>query len=70
MDLGLDTIYWQFKANVPMYAGGGYEITKTKLDSYRLWWTKNDTQLDMLDTLDEAKQSAELHKQFISLKGA
>lgn len=66
-DLELDTIYWHFAKTVPMYHGSIYEITETKLHGWRLWDTKTDSQIDVCNTLDEAKQKAELHKQQLAI---
>ncbi len=66
-DLGLDTIYWSYIRNVPMWEGNRYEITETKLGGYRLWDAETDTQIKVLDTFAEAKQEAELHKQRLAV---
>ena len=62
-NLGLDTIYWRYDTRVPMYTGDRYEITETKLGGFRLWDATKDSQISISDTLGDAKQEAELHKQ-------
>ncbi len=66
-NLNLDTIYWSYISSVPMWEGNRYEITKTKLGGYRLWDAETDSQINVLNTLEEAKQEAELHKQKLAL---
>lgn len=62
-ELKLDTIFWQYDRAVPMYYGGVYEITETKQHGWRLWLTTDDSQIGIFDTMQEATQEAELHKQ-------
>lgn len=65
--LGLDTICWHFKKSVPMYHGDRFEITETKWHQWRLWDAKRDTQVNIYDSLTEAKDAAELAKQTLAV---
>jgi len=66
--LGLDTINWipvQRGDVVAMARTEGYEILKRnrKIDKYRVWDVVELDTIGYSNTLDEAKQIAELHKQ-------
>lgn len=63
--LGLDTIYWteSYGLGEIFVTGDRYEITETKDLEWRLWDTVKVDQIDICETLDEAKEAAELDKQ-------